>query len=286
MRYCFILIAFVSLLCSCKKGVVKEDTDVLARVKKFSLSRTDIVKQIPESVSHADSLLIAENLVKKWIKDALIYDVASRNLGKEEKDEIERQVEEYRHSLVSYRYQEKLVHEKLAAKLSSEDKINYYKLNQMKFALDKALIKGLFLKIPKDAPALLNVKQWYKSTSESALEKIEKYSLQNAVTYDYFCDKWTDFDQVMENIPVHVKNVNDFLKINHFLEISDSSFCYLLNIKEYLPVGSIAPYNYVEPHIVEILTNQRRIEFLKKFEDELYNDAVKKGDVEFLGKSD
>lgn len=286
MRYCFILIAFVSLLCSCKKESVNKDADVLVRVKGFSLSRAEIGKQIPTGISHADSLLMAESLVKKWINDVLIYDVASRNLGKEEKDEVEKLVEEYRHSLVNYRYQEQLVREKVAAKLSGEEKMDYYKQNQTKFVLDKALIKGLFLKIPVDAPALSNVKQWYKSTSESALEKIEKYSIQNAVTYDYFCDKWTDFDQVIENVPIHINNVNDFLRSNHFLEISDSSYCYLLNIREYLSMGSEAPYDYIEPHIVEMMTNKRRIDFLKKFEKELYNDAVKDGDVEFFDKSD
>jgi len=34
------------------------------------------------------------------------------------------------------------------------------------------------------------------------------------------------------------------------------------------------------------MTNKRRIDFLKKFEKELYNDAVKDGDVEFFDKSD
>ena len=50
---------------------------------------------------------------------------------------------------------------------------------------------------------------------------------------------------------------------------------------EYLPVGSVAPYDYASAQIVEMLTNRRKVEFLKKFEEELYNDAVRSGDVEF-----
>ena len=161
------------------------------------------------------------------------------------------------------------------------DKLSYYEENQKKFVLDKALVKGLFLKIPVDAPGLSDVKGWYRSTSEASLEKIEKYSVQNASIYDYFYDKWVDFDQVMDNIPVHVSNANDFLKANKFVEVSDSTYCYLLNIKEYLPVGGVAPYDYASAQIVEMLTNLRKVEFLKKFEEELYNDAVRSGDVEF-----
>lgn len=280
MKYCFIFIAFVSLLCSCGGQQPASDADVLVRVKDRTLERAAITAQIPRGVSSADSLLFAENRVKKWIKDALVYEVALRNLG-EEKDDVDKLVEEYRHSLVRYRYQDRLLRERLSANLQESDKLNYYEENQAKFVLDKALVKGLFLKIPVDAPGLSDVKGWCKSTSEASLEKIEKYSIQNASIYDYFYDKWIDFDQVMDNIPVHVSNPNEFLKANKFVEAADSSYCYLLNIREYLPVGSVAPYDYASPQIVEMLTNLRKVEFLKNFEEELYNDAVKGGDVKF-----
>ena len=147
--------------------------------------------------------------------------------------------------------------------------------------MDKGLIKGLFLKIPVDAPGLTDVKKWYKSTDVASLEKIEKYSVQNATIYEYFYDKWVDFDEVMDNIPIHVSNPNAFLKANKYVEVADSSYCYLLNIKEYLPSGSVEPYDYASSHVTEMLVNQRKVEFLKKFEDELYNDAIRSGDVEF-----
>ncbi|MCD7848576.1 peptidyl-prolyl cis-trans isomerase [uncultured Parabacteroides sp.] len=284
MRYCFIFIAFVSLLCSCKRTQSTDDADALVRVKDRALGRSEIKKLIPRGLSSADSLLLAESLEKKWVKDALVYDVAQRNLEGKDKEEVDKLVEEYRHSLIRYRYQEQLVKERLSSEFQESDKLSYYEENQKKFVLDKALVKGLFLKIPVDAPGLSDVKGWYRSTSEASLEKIEKYSVQNASIYDYFYDKWVDFDQVMDNIPVRVSNANDFLKANKFVEATDSMYCYLLNIKEYLPIGSVAPYDYASPQIVEMLTNLRKVEFLRKFEEELYNDAVRKGDVQFYAE--
>lgn len=280
MRYCFIFIAFVSLLCSCKRTQPTDDADVLVRVKDRTLKRSEVVSLIPRGASSADSLLLAESFVKKWVKDALVYEVAQRNLGNE-KEEVDKLVEEYRHSLVRYRYQERLIKEKLSADIRESDKLNYYEENQKKFTLDKALIKGLFLKIPVDAPGLSDVKGWYKSTSEASLEKIEKYSVQNAAIYDYFYDKWVDFDEVMDNIPVHVSNPNAYLKANKFVEVADSSYCYLLNIKEYLSEGSVAPYDYASSQITEMLINQRKVDFLKTFEEELYKDGIRGGDVKF-----
>ena len=215
------------------------------------------------------------------MKDALVYEVALRNLEREERAEVDRLVEEYRHSLIRYRYEEQLVRERLSSDFQESDKLRFYEENQSKFVLDKALIKGLFLKVPADAPGLADVKKWYRSTSESAVEKIEKYSVQNAVIYDYFYDKWVDFDQVMDNIPMRVTDANAFLQANRYVEMCDSTYCYLLNISDYLPIGRVAPYDYAGPQIIEMLTNQRKVQFLKDFEDELYNDAVKHGDVEF-----
>ncbi|GHU59766.1 hypothetical protein FACS189411_16930 [Bacteroidia bacterium] len=253
---------------------------MLAKVKDRSLTRDEVERIIPKGSSPADSLLIAESYVKKWVKDALVYEVALRNLS-DEKAEIDQLVDDYRYSLLRYRYQERLIKEKLSANIRESDKINYYEEYQKKFTLDNGLIKGLFLKIPLDAPGLSDVKTWYKSSSLESLEKIEKYSVQNAIFYDYFYDKWVDIDDVVSNIPIHLSDARNFLRSNKSMDVSDSSYCYLLNIKEYLPAGTIAPYEYAEPRIVEMLLNQRKMNFLKNFEDELYEDAVKSGDVVF-----
>lgn len=277
------LIAFVSVLCSCE-GTQPLGADIVVKVKDRTLSREEVLRMIPKGVSSVDSLLIAENFIKKWVKDALVYEVALNNLV-DEKAEIDQLVEEYRYSLFRYRYQERLIKEKLSAAIRVTDRINYYEENQKKLTLDKGVIKGLFLKIPVDAPGLSDVKTWYKSSSVESLGKIEKYSLQNAIFYDYFYDRWVDFDDVISNIPIHIPNANSFLKNNRTLELSDSSYCYLLNIKEYLLAGSTAPYEYAEPLIIEMLINQRKMEFLRTFEEELYQDAIKRGKVVF-GKTE
>lgn len=279
----FFFFVFFIWLCSCKRVEINEMKDIVASVGEETLGRSDVTRLIPKGISSSDSLLMAESIIKKWVKDCLVFDVALRNLGSE-KEEVDKLVEEYRRSLIRYRYQERLVEEKLQADIRESDKLSYYEENQDKFVLDKGLIKGLFLKIPIDAPGLSDVKKWYKSIDVVSLEKIEKYSVQNAMIYDYFYDKWVDFDEVMENIPLQVSDPNAFLKANKVVEVSDSSYCYLLNIKEYLPVGDVAPYDYAGARIMEMLVNQRKVEFLRNFENELYNDAIRNGNVKFYSE--
>ena len=268
------------LLFSCGRGVQDVGADVLVSVEGHSLLRSEVETVIPHTLSSADSLLMAESYVKKWVKDVLVYDVAEENLGEEMAD-VERLVEAYRHSLIRYRYQEQLVRERLSAEIRESDVLNYYETNQKKFELKTNLVKGLFLKVPIDAPGLTDLKRWYKSDDASAVEKIDKYSLQNAAIYDYFYDKWMDFEDVMENIPMQLSNPSAYLKANKTLEVSDSSYCYLLNIRDYIPAGQVAPYDYVQPQIMDMLLAQRKQKFLRDFEEELYNDAIRDGKVRF-----
>ena len=268
------------LLAGCAQDTTTGQTDVLASMEGHQLHRAEVESLIPRTASAADSLLIAENYVKKWVKEQLVYEVAERNLS-DEKMEIDQLVEDYRRSLIRYRYQERLVNERLKTDISEQDKQQFYEENPKLFTLEQGLIKGLFLKIPVDAPGLVDVKKWYKSSDEAALEKIEKYSVQNATIYEYFYDKWVDFDEVMDNIPIYVSDPATFLKGHKQVEVADSSYCYLLNIAEYLVPGQTEPYESASPRIVEMLVNQRKVDFLRNFEDELYNEAVQKGKVIF-----
>lgn len=275
----FILFLLMFFGCRQKQSIGQQD--VLVKVDDRTLSLAELKAVLPARLSPADSLIWAESYIKQWVKNNLVYDVAIQNLSNEDKAEINQLVDAYRHSLIRYRYQEQLIEERLSANLSEEEKRAFYDNNRNEFVLDHNLIKGLFLKIPVDAPNLADVKKWYRSSAESEIEKIEKYSVQNAAVYEYFYDKWISFDEVIATIPVKITKEEDFLRTHSFIETADSSFCYLLNIKEYLLKGDIAPFDYANTQVVDMLVNQQKIQFLKNFEEELYNDAIRSGKVTF-----
>ena len=283
IRVYFILLTLSLSLFACNKVKQTDEPDALVKVNDRILTRNEVESLIPKGTTSADSLLLAESYIKKWVKDELVLKIAQRNLGSD-KETIDKLVDAYRRSLLRYRYQEKLIQEKLSDEIQESDVLTYYDTNKEKFVLDKNLIKGLFLKVPADAPNLSEVKTWYKSGNVASLEKIEKYSIQNAAIYEYFFDKWVDFDEIRNNIPNQISNPESFLRTNKILEVTDSSFCYFLNIRQVLLKGQVEPFEYAEPRIREILINQRKLDFIKEFEEELYNDALDGGDVIFYSK--
>ena len=255
----------------------------MVRVKDKTLTREDIERQIPKGISSGDSLIRAESIVKKWIIDMLMDDVAHQNIG-DDKNEIDNLVNEYRRSLIRHRYQERIVKDKVSAEINEAEQLAYYEENKEQFALSENLIKGLFIKVSVSAPGLDNVRKWYVSDSEESVERIEKYSIQNAIIYDFFYDNWVRFDEVMEKIPHKISNHAQFLKLNKHLEVSDSTHVYFLNISDKLLVGNIAPFDFSMTQIQSMMANRRKIDSLREFGEGLYNDAIRKGMVKFVSE--
>ena len=61
------------------------------------------------------------------------------------------------------------------------------------------------------------------------------------------------------------------------VEQQDSAFTYYVKIREYLPSNSVSPPEYVEAQIRSIILNQRKVRFIKELENNIYLDALNKG---------
>lgn len=268
--------------CNVSNTNVDNGKDPVVTVKDKTLYRFQLNEALPFGLSGEDSIAAAQAYINMWINDQLIYDKASQNIHN--KADIEALVDDYRKSLITNTYLERLLKERFSKSISDNDLMSYYEKNKDKFILEDNLIKGLYLKIPVNSSQLSNFQKWYKLGTDAAIENIEKNTLQNAVGYEYFYDKWVDFDDVMENIPSQISNPKQFLQGNKNLEVKDSSFVYLLNIKEYKPIGDEAPYEYIKGQLTEIFIEQQKSEYMKQVQKDLYDKALSSDEIKFYDK--
>ncbi len=276
MKYISAIIISVILFCTCSKTPDNSSNNsVIVRLDTHILTKQELDEALPTGLTSEDSIIIAENFIAKWCKDALMYDLAKNNIN--DMKEINQLVENYKKSLITYQYQEQLISEKMSSVITEADIKKYYEENKDKFKLEATLIKGLFLKIPVDAPQINKIKEWYKSPSVKDLENIEKYSIQNAVNYDYFYNRWIRWDDIIACFPSQNQYSDALLHQQKQIEAQDSAFCYLLNVKEVLFAGNNEPYEHAKNYIKDMIINQKRVDFLKKFEDDLYQTALEKG---------
>ncbi|MDD4637508.1 MAG: peptidyl-prolyl cis-trans isomerase [Bacteroidales bacterium] len=265
-KYC-LLIFLLSIFSCTKKGDDTGKTPV-AEYKGQFLYKEDLESVVPQGISGSDSLDYVNSYIKNWVEEALLYEKARNNI--EKNDEINNLVEQYRRSLIVYQYQQQLLNNKVKTSVSDDEVMAYYKEHFAQLILEESLIKGLFLKLPVEAPKINQVREWYCNPTPKNLKLLEKYTLQNAVDYDYFVDKWVVFDDVKDRIPYEIKNNDSFIQNNDKLEVKDSSFIYFLYIDDYLLKGQKSPYEYALASIRETLLNQRKMDFMKEFMKKLY----------------
>ena len=231
----------------------------LVEVSGEFLYKEDLQAALPLNISKDDSVLFAEHYIRNWIEDALLFDKAEGNIP--DNDKISKLVENYRRALIMHTYQEELVNQKLANDISEEEINAYYEKNKELFRLDNPLVKGLFIKVPLSSPDLGNVRVWYRKNNQDVIEKLEKYSLRNAVSYDYFYDRWTSVPDVAAKIPLKVLDTDaNYLDKNRHIE-------------DFLGKDKQKPLDFARDEIKEILINLKRVEFINKVKEDLYQRA-------------
>lgn len=244
----------------------------LVEVSGEFLYKEDLQAALLLNISKDDSVLFAEHYIRNWIEDALLFDKAEGNIP--DNDKISKLVENYRRALIMHTYQEELVNQKLANDISEEEINAYYEKNKELFRLDNPLVKGLFIKVPLSSPDLGNVRVWYRKNNQDVIEKLEKYSLRNAVSYDYFYDRWTSVPDVAAKIPLKVLDTDaNYLDKNRNVEVKDTAFCYFLHIEDFLGKDKQKPLDFARDEIKEILINLKRVEFINKVKEDLYQRA-------------
>jgi hypothetical protein len=272
----FLLILVIGLgACTTLENRSKEKS--LARVYDKNLYLSDIQDIFPNNISHSDSIIILQSFVDKWVKEQLILHKAELNLTDEQKD-VRQRLDEYRSSLLIYKYEQNLITQKLDTVISREEVQAYYDENPSNFSLDDHIIKCLYLKLPIDAPELYKVRQLYRSEREEDVQQLETYCYQYALKYDYFNEQWIPFTNLSIELPNEVRNPDRYLRYNRYIEQQDSLYRYLVNIREYKLSGTVAPLPYVEAKIRIIILNKRKVQFVHDLENNIYMDALNKGD--------
>lgn len=125
IRKSLLIFGFCSASCTYIK-LRESKPEAVARVNDTYLYKSDINTIIPKNTSAKDSLILVENYIKEWALQQLLLQKAELNLAKDERFEIiEKQVADYRKSLLIYLYQKGFVEQKLDTSISDKDIQDY-----------------------------------------------------------------------------------------------------------------------------------------------------------------
>lgn len=275
---CFIVLAAV--VGGCKTSATDPLSDPVASIDNKTLTKRQLFEAIPNGLNDGDSTVFAQDYVNRWVRSQLMLRKAEQNLSPTEMD-VDKLIEEYRTSLITYQYQQKILEQKFAPIVSDSEVEAYYKEMTENFKLTRPIIKGIFIKLTLTAPKLSDVENWYKSTRPADLVDLEAYCYQNAKKFDSFLDEWRYIDNFQSELPTPIYNMGEHFKTLRHYQTRDREFAYFLSIRDIMFVDETAPLEFVRNDIKAILLNKKRIEYIKKLEDDIYEEGLKQKVVKF-----
>lgn len=274
-----------SLLAGCslfsKKGNSREGA--VARVYEKYLYPADLDGLVPAGTAKTDSIEITGAYINNWIRQELLLKQAEDNLD-ESSINFEKEIEQYRNSLIIYTYESELVNQKLDTVVAMSEIEAYYEANKENFQLRENILLASFVKADKNVKSLQRIKNLLQSRRGADREKLRELCDENGLEYYLNEGEWMTFSELKSKIPVSVDDPEEFLQKNRYFEVKDSATIYYVAIDEYKSKESISPLGFETQNIRMVLLNKRKAELLHRMEEDLYGDAVKRKKYEIFKK--
>ena len=250
--------------------------EVVAQVGQEKLYRGDIDKVIPRGMEPEDSIRLARQYINSWASDRVFIKIAEQQLSKSEKD-VTSELEDYRKSLLKYRYEQLYVNERRATAVSQEHIEEYYHVHQDKFILERPIVKARFLNIASDSPSLEPIRKKMSSMEAADLIEADSLAFSSALKFTTWSDGWID---VAELAKEYVMDYSDMLsRMNRgWIEAVDTTGQMKLTfVSELMPKGVAAPLEFCEEKIKDIIVSARKQALIMNLEQDLLNDARENG---------
>ncbi len=276
------LLLLLVFLSSCKYFKTKpgiEDEQAIARVQDAYLCASDIEQVLKSAGSSKDSANFVKNYVDDWIKRKLMIEKALLYLPAEELD-IDKQVNDYRESLILYAYEKELILQKLDTLVSDEEALKYFEEFKQNFEIDFDLVQLRYVKAPNDAPKLDSLITWLGSDNDADKIKLEDYCYQNAADFSLNDSAWFDVPTVLKIIPVTPNQLEALMNYKSKTTVNDSAYHYALRVNDFRREGEIAPFHFVKDDIIRITLNKRKMDLVRSTYDNIFHEAQRNNEFE------
>lgn len=245
---------------------------VVAKVGSHRLYASELASYIPDSASPEDSTRLALQYINTWASDQLFTDVAERELSKSEKN-VDSELEDYRHSLLKYRYEQKYVNQRLDTAVTKAQIEKYYDDHAENFKLSLPIAKAVYMNISADSPNLEIIKKKMRSDKPEARIEADSIAFSSAFRYTDFGDSWVDLVKLSREVGTDYGTLLSQVR-DGCAELPDGNGN--LNIVYFFSLmraGQTGPVEYFEEQIRDIILSTRKQALLSRLERDLIENA-------------
>ena len=250
--------------------------EVVAQVGKERLYRSDIDGIVPKGISVEDSIALARQIIDVWASDRIYLAIAEEQLSKAEKD-VSRELEDYRISLLKYRYEQLYVNERLDTAVSDDKVEEYYESHKDNFRLDRPLVKARFLRIHTESPMLETIRKKMNSSDANDLLEADSLAFSSAMMFTTWKDQWQDVIVLAREMGMPYDAMLGQLKNGWVRQDDTTGVTNLAYVSAMVRSGEHAPIEYASDRIKDIIISTRKQALLSSLEQDLLKDAHENG---------
>lgn len=278
IRFLYIFSVLLIGSCSYFQKDEKPQPGIVAKAFDRVLFVSDLASIVPKGSSHQDSITVVRSYINNWLKQQVVLKKAEDNLTEDQKD-VNKELEEYRNSLITYAYERELISQRLDTSVSDDEITRYYNNHEANFLLKDNIVKATYVKVPRNAPKLDKVRTWYKSETARDSALLVDYCHQFATDFYMGSEEWLLFDDLLKKVPIKTYDKEEYLRNNRFIEVTDTSAIYFINIRGFKIKESISPLSFERDNIYSLIINKRKLELVDAMEKAAFNDAIRNNDI-------
>lgn len=273
-----VAILFLFTLVSCDYFISQQQEEVVARVNNTYLYKADIEGLINPSATKEDSILLVENFINQWATKQLLIDKASINIPQDQLEQYDKLVNDYRNSLLTEAYKNILVSRAFDSVVNESALSSLYERDKDNFLLNDQLVKVRYIHIDQSNTNIVGVKDKLNRFSNKDREDLVTMSLEFK-DFNFNDSTWIKKEVLLENLKILKEKPNAISK-NQLTKIEDSTGVYFIYVNDILNKNDVAPLSYIKPTIKQIVLNKRKLELIKKIEQDITRDARANNDFE------
>lgn len=253
--------------------------EVLARVGEKELVAEELRRSIPSGLSESDSSAYAHVFVDRWVRRQLKIREAEQLFSSSVAD-IDRQVEEYRQSLLIRKLDQFYVDRLVDTTFTAEELEAYYNSHKSDFKLDHPIVKGCVVRVPKGYRQRARLKELMASKQEARQQDFRDICLKQEFRLDDYTTAWVDWSEFLNQLPtMRSESYDALLSKTGIQEMSDRENYYYFRIDEVRRAGDVVPLERLQQTIRRILFNGRQQQVIRDHEEQLYNASMEEGAV-------
>ncbi len=277
LHFSVFFLLFFSMFSACTPVEERAEDDILlATVHNKNLYVSDMPGMFPDGTGSEDSVMIIENYVRRWVRDAVLMHEAEQNVPQDLN--IDKLVRDYRASLIRHNYEEYLVTEMLDSVVTEKELVEYYEKSKEQFQLEAAVMRCFFLKIPTGSPDAERVRQWWESGTEQDVQFLQTWASTNAKV-SYLNDSlWYKVAEIAAYLPKGTLNEGNVVAKRDFRQ-KDGEYDYYFKMLELVKRKEIPPLSYVEGQARKYILHRRQTKLLEDLKEQMFEKEMRDNNV-------